>query len=54
MGSLIARAYTKQYDSGLDMLILSGSPSENPDAGTGKMCGSFGKIYIWGPPQKAV
>lgn len=33
MGSLIARAYTKKYDEDIDMLVLSGSPSENKLAG---------------------
>ncbi len=51
MGSLIARAYTKQYDSGLDMLILSGSPSENPMLGLGK-CVAHLEKFIFGDRHK--
>lgn len=35
MGSLIARAYIKKYDADVDLLILSGSPSENHMARAG-------------------
>ncbi|WP_411337887.1 alpha/beta fold hydrolase [Ruminococcus gauvreauii] len=52
MGSLIARAYTKQYDSGLDMLILSGSPSENPMLGLGK-CVAHLEKFIFGDRHKS-
>ena len=37
MGSLVARAYAKKYDSDIDLLILSGSPSENHMARAGRI-----------------
>lgn len=37
MGSLIARAYIKKYDSDIDLLILSGSPSANSAAAAGQL-----------------
>ena len=36
MGSLIVRSYLKRYDSTIDRLIVSGSPSDNPAKGAGK------------------
>lgn len=36
MGSLIVRSYIKRYDSSIDCLIVSGSPSDNPAKGAGK------------------
>ncbi len=36
MGSLVVRAYTKTYDSDLDLLIVCGSPSKNPLASVAK------------------
>ncbi len=37
MGSLVARSYTKRYDSSIDALIVCGSPSLNPACGIGKI-----------------
>lgn len=36
MGSLVVRSYLKRYDSTIDRLIVSGSPSDNPAKGAGK------------------
>lgn len=36
MGSLVVRSYLKRYDDSLDLLIVSGSPSDNPAKGAGK------------------
>lgn len=41
MGSLIVRAYMKKYSKEVDAVILSGSPSENPMAGLGKILSKF-------------
>lgn len=46
MGSLIARAYTKRYDSELDLLILFGSPSENTALGLGKCLARLEKLIF--------
>lgn len=35
MGSLVVRCYIQQYDHDIDGLIVCGSPSDNPLAGTG-------------------
>lgn len=37
MGSLVVRSYLKRYDSTIDRLIVSGSPSDNPAKGAGKV-----------------
>ncbi len=37
MGSLVVRAYLKRYDDSIDCLIVSGSPSDNPAKGAGKI-----------------
>lgn len=37
MGSLIVRAYTKKYDTDIDGLIISGSPSKAAGVGAGKI-----------------
>lgn len=37
MGSLIVRCYLKRYDNTIDRLIVSGSPSDNPAKGAGKV-----------------
>lgn len=37
MGSMIVRSYLKRYDSTIDRLIVSGSPSDNPAKGAGKV-----------------
>lgn len=37
MGSLVVRSYLKRYDSTIDRLIVSGSPSDNPAKGAGKI-----------------
>ena len=36
MGSLVARCVAKKYDSDIDMLFVSGSPSDNPAKGIGR------------------
>ena len=36
MGSMVVRSYLKRYDSTIDRLIVSGSPSDNPAKGAGK------------------
>lgn len=48
MGALVARAYAKRYDDTLDLLILSGSPSDNPAKGIGKwVAGLIGSTRGW-------
>lgn len=42
MGSLVARAYVKQYDRVLDGLIVSGSPSYNPGCKPGLFMAKVG------------
>lgn len=37
MGSLIVRTYMKKYSREVDAVIISGSPSDNPMAGLGKL-----------------
>ena len=37
MGSLAVRAFASRYDDHIDMLIVSGSPSDNPARGLGEM-----------------
>lgn len=37
MGSLIVRSYLKRYDTTIDRLIVSGSPSDNPAKAAGKV-----------------
>ena len=41
MGSLVVRAYCKQYDTTIDGLIVCGSPSENKAASFGKALASL-------------
>lgn len=41
MGSMAARVYAKKYDSGIDGLILCGSPSWNPAAPAGLLISRF-------------
>lgn len=45
MGSLIARAYLKKYSREVDTVILSGSPSNNPMAGLGKVLIKFMAMF---------
>ena len=46
MGSLIARAYTKKYDSDIDMLILSGCPSMRKFRNAGALLIEFITLFI--------
>lgn len=48
MGSLGARAFTKEYDDMIDALIISGSPSKNPALGAGTMVAKLQKTILGG------
>lgn len=52
MGSLAVRAYTAKHDDKIDMLIVSGSPSENPMRGLGETVAKVEKA-IFGPRHKS-
>lgn len=43
MGSLAVRAYARKYDTTIDMLIVCGSPCENPARGFGVMIAKMEK-----------
>lgn len=45
MGSLIVRTYLKTYSREVDAVILSGSPSNNPMAGLGKLLIRFMAMF---------
>lgn len=48
MGSMVVRSYAKLYDSNLDVLIVCGSPSDNPAKKVGRILSAFlGLILGW-------
>lgn len=48
MGSLAVRSYLKRYDSTLDLLVVCGSPSDNPAKSAGKMLArAIGGVKGW-------
>lgn len=48
MGSMVVRSFAKRYDDEIDMLIVCGSPSDNPAKGIGKWLSTqFGKRAGW-------
>lgn len=48
MGSMVVRSYAKRYDDAIDVLILSGCPSDNPGKGAGKVIAKmFGIFRGW-------
>lgn len=45
MGSMVVRSYLKRYDSTIDRLIVSGSPSDNPAKGAGKAMARVMQVF---------
>lgn len=46
MGSIIARAYLKKYDRDVDMVFLSGAPSDNPGKYVGIVIADLYSLFL--------